>query len=42
MFNNQNKTPTLTLEQIKFNTQLLMDFIRVEGLLKERRKDFLH
>ena len=34
----QNKNPTQkTLEQIKFDTQLLKDFIRVEGILRKKR-----
>ena len=31
------KKQTATLEEIKFNTQLLKDYIRVEGLLRPKK-----
>ena len=32
----KNRMPNPTLEQIKFNMQLLKDYIRVEGLLRPK------
>ncbi len=36
MFSQNIKPTKKTLEQIKFDTQLLKDFIRVEGLLRKK------
>ena len=33
----KNHRPNPTLEQIKFNMQLLKDYIRVEGLLRPKK-----
>ena len=34
-------TPNQTLEQIKFNMQLLKDYIRVEGLLRPKKEKII-
>lgn len=34
----KNRRPNLTLEEIRFNMQLLKDYIRVEGLLRPKKK----
>tara|TARA_Y100000816_G_scaffold21521_2_gene13884 strand:+ start:937 stop:1053 length:117 start_codon:yes stop_codon:yes gene_type:complete len=38
MFTVNKQLTQKTIEQIKFDTQLLKDFIRVETLLREKKK----
>lgn len=38
MFSLNKQVTNKSLDQIKFDTQLLKDFIRVEGLLRSKKK----
>lgn len=38
MFSLNKQLTQKTIEQIKFDTQLLKDFIRVEGVLRQKKK----